>query len=55
MASIINKLMAFARSPKGQQTIARAQRELGKPGNQDKLRKLSGRLRGGGSGGTRHH
>ena len=55
MPSLINKLMAFARSPKGQQTIAKAQRELAKPGNQEKLRKLTGRLRGGGGTGGRRH
>jgi len=55
MASIINRIMAFARSPKGQQAISKAQRELGKPGNQEKLRKLSGRLRGGGTSGGRRY
>ena len=51
MASIINKIMAFARSPKGQQAISKAQRELAKPGTQQKLRKLTGRFRGGGQSG----
>ena len=50
MPSIINRIMAFARSPKGQQAIAKAQREMQKPGNQDKLRKITGRLKGGGGG-----
>lgn len=46
MASIVDRLKAFARTPKGQQAIAKAQRELSKPGNQQKLRKLTERLRG---------
>lgn len=46
MASIINRLMAFARTPKGQRVIAQAQRELSKPSNQQRLRKLSSRLKG---------
>ena len=49
MASIINRIMAFARSPKGQQAIAKAQRELQKPGNQQKINKLAARLRSRGS------
>jgi hypothetical protein len=55
MASIINRIMAFARSPKGQQAISKAQRELAKPGNQEKLRKLTGRFRGGGHSGGRRY
>jgi len=55
MASIMNRIMAFARSPKGKQAISKAQREMQKPGNQDKLRKLTGRLRGGGQGGRRQY
>jgi hypothetical protein len=57
MASIINRIMAFARSPKGQQAISKAQREMQKPGNQEKIRKITGRLRGGGghsNGGRRY-
>ncbi|WP_170323618.1 hypothetical protein [Cryptosporangium phraense] len=46
MASIMNRLRAFARSPQGQRLAARAQQELSKPSNQQKLRKLSSRLKG---------
>ncbi|GAA0261684.1 hypothetical protein [Cryptosporangium japonicum] len=46
MASIMNRIRAFARTPKGQQLISQAQRELSKPSNQQKLRKLSSRLKG---------
>lgn len=46
MASILNRLRAFARTPKGQRLVAQAQRELSKPSNQQKLRKLSSRLKG---------
>ncbi|SHM43385.1 hypothetical protein [Cryptosporangium aurantiacum] len=53
MASIINKLKSFARTPQGQKLMNQAQRELSKPGNQQKLRKLTDRLRGGGSSGGR--
>jgi hypothetical protein len=54
MASIVNRLKALARSPKGQRVIAQAQRELSKPGNQQKLRKFTDRFKGGG-GGRRHY
>jgi hypothetical protein len=45
MASLANRIKALARSPQGKRVIARAERELSKPANQEKLRRLSERLR----------
>jgi hypothetical protein len=45
MASLSNRLKALARSPQGQKLVARAERELAKPENQARLRKLTNRLR----------
>lgn len=57
MASIINRIMAFARTPKGQRLMGQAQRQLSKPSNQQKISKLAARLRSGGSsgGGSRRY
>lgn len=46
MASLADRLKAFSRTPQGQKVVARAQRELAKPANQQRLRQLSERLRG---------
>lgn len=45
MATLADRLKALARTPRGQRVIAQAQRELAKPANQQRLRKLSERLR----------
>jgi len=45
MASIVQRIVNFLNSPKGRQAIARGQRELAKPENQAKLRRLTDRLR----------
>jgi hypothetical protein len=52
MASIVNRLKAFATSPQGKKVIAKAQSELSKPQNQQKLRKLTEKLK---STGKRPH
>lgn len=47
--SLSRKLQEFLRSPKGQRTVHKVKRELAKPENQHKLKRLLSRL-----GGRRH-
>ncbi|MEO3744609.1 hypothetical protein [Plantactinospora sp. B5E13] len=46
MASLMHRIQMFLRSPQGRQLIARGRRELAKPGNQQRLRRIVSRLRG---------
>jgi hypothetical protein len=48
MASIVQRIKNFLNSPKGRQAVERGRRELAKPDNKAKLRKLASRLKGGG-------
>ncbi|HEU5110152.1 MAG TPA: hypothetical protein VFT95_16550 [Micromonosporaceae bacterium] len=47
MASIVQRIVNLLNSPKGRQAVERGQRELAKPENQAKLRRLAGKLRKG--------
>jgi hypothetical protein len=47
MASIVQRIMNFLNSPKGRQAVDRGRRELAKPENQEKLRRLGSRFKGG--------
>ncbi|PSK65205.1 hypothetical protein B0E53_02835 [Micromonospora sp. MH33] len=42
--SLVQRLSAFLRSPRGQQLVDRGRRELAKPENQAKLKQLAARL-----------
>ncbi|MFC0031520.1 hypothetical protein ACFFMM_18545 [Micromonospora chaiyaphumensis] len=42
--SLMQRLSAFLRSPRGQQLVDRGRRELAKPENQAKLKQLANRL-----------
>lgn len=42
--SLVQRLTAFLRSPRGQQMVDRGRRELAKPENQAKLKQLANRL-----------
>ncbi|GHJ55425.1 MULTISPECIES: hypothetical protein [Micromonospora] len=42
--SLVQRLSAFLRSPRGQQLVDRGRRELAKPENQAKLKQLATRL-----------
>ncbi|GGR91873.1 hypothetical protein GCM10010169_40320 [Micromonospora fulviviridis] len=42
--SLVQRLSAFLRSPRGQQLVDRGRRELAKPENQAKLKQLASRL-----------
>lgn len=48
MASIVDRIKRFLRSPQGQQARARAERMARDPRTQAKMRRLLGRFRGGG-------
>ncbi|MDJ0392850.1 hypothetical protein QMK17_05845 [Rhodococcus sp. G-MC3] len=45
MASLIQKLQVFARSPQGKKVVAQARAFATKPENQAKLKSLGSRLR----------
>jgi len=47
MATLSERLRAFLRSPRGKRLIEQGQRQLVKPENQQKARKLIDKLRGG--------
>lgn len=47
MASVVNKLRRWLRSPQGQQARARAERLARDPRTQAKARRFLGRFRGG--------
>ncbi|MEU1688793.1 hypothetical protein [Micromonospora sp. NPDC005707] len=42
--SLVQRLTAFLRSPRGQQLVDRGRRELARPENQAKLKRLANRL-----------
>ncbi|MCP3781999.1 MULTISPECIES: hypothetical protein [Micromonospora] len=42
--SLVQRLSAFLRSPRGQQLVDRGRRELAKPENQARLKQLATRL-----------
>ncbi|MBY8875714.1 hypothetical protein K7640_28180 [Micromonospora sp. PLK6-60] len=46
MSALVRRISAFLRSPRGQQLVERGRRELGRPENQAKLRRLATRLNG---------
>jgi hypothetical protein len=46
MASLVQRIKDFLNSPKGRQIVDRGRRELAKPGNQEKLRRLVTRAKG---------
>ncbi|MET8230770.1 hypothetical protein ACIQH6_15605 [Micromonospora orduensis] len=42
--SLMQRISAFLRSPKGQQLVDRGRREMAKPANQQKLKGLASRF-----------
>jgi hypothetical protein len=42
--SLVQRISAFLRSPRGQQLVDRGRRELAKPENQAKLKQVANRL-----------
>ncbi|MDG4830655.1 hypothetical protein O7627_15280 [Solwaraspora sp. WMMD1047] len=48
MASLVQRIKSFLNSPQGRQVVDRGRRELAKPGNQEKLRRLISRAKGSG-------
>ncbi|MEV0155953.1 hypothetical protein AB0H57_19720 [Micromonospora sp. NPDC050686] len=44
MSALVRRIGAFLRSPRGQQLVERGRRELARPENQAKLRRLAARL-----------
>jgi hypothetical protein len=46
MATLSQRIRAFLTSPKGQRLIQQGQRQLAKPENQQRLRRLLAKLRG---------
>ncbi len=44
MASLIRRIQTFFGSPQGKRVIAQGQRQLAKPENQQKLKRLLGKL-----------
>jgi hypothetical protein len=46
MATITQRLQKFLRSPQGQRLVQQGQRQLAKPENQARLRKVLARLQG---------
>ncbi|HEU4346451.1 MAG TPA: hypothetical protein VFR35_01560 [Actinoplanes sp.] len=46
MPTLVQRLQMFLRSPHGQRMIREGQRQLARPENQAKLRRLLARLRG---------
>ncbi|MET8146810.1 hypothetical protein ACIBSW_14490 [Actinoplanes sp. NPDC049668] len=44
MATLMQRLQMFLRSPKGQRLVQQGQRQLAKPENQARLRKIATRL-----------
>jgi hypothetical protein len=43
MSSVLQRISAFLRSPRGRQLVERGRRELAKPSTQQKLRRLLAR------------
>ena len=48
MPTIMQKFMRFLHSPAGRRVVEQGRRELAKPGNQEKLRRLASRVTGSG-------
>ncbi|MEV8507583.1 hypothetical protein AB0368_22575 [Actinoplanes sp. NPDC051475] len=46
MATLMQRLQKFLRSPQGQRLIHEGQRQLAKPENQARLRRLATRIQG---------
>ncbi|MBE1488775.1 hypothetical protein H4W31_004413 [Plantactinospora soyae] len=46
MASLVQRIQMFLRSPKGRQLIDRGRREMAKPSNQHRMRQIMAKLRG---------
>lgn len=46
MASLSQRIRAFLGSPQGKRVISQGQRQLAKPENQQKLRRLLGKFQG---------
>ncbi|WP_199853167.1 MULTISPECIES: hypothetical protein [unclassified Plantactinospora] len=46
MASLVQRIRMFLRSPQGRQLVERGRRELAKPSNQHRMRQIMSRLRG---------
>lgn len=45
-SSLLNRVMAFFRSPQGQRMVAQGRRQMAQPGNRSKLQGLVAKLRG---------
>ena len=45
-SSLVNKVMAFLRSPQGQRMVSQGRQQLSRPGNRSKLQALLARFRG---------
>ncbi|MEN3611027.1 hypothetical protein [Plantactinospora sp. ZYX-F-223] len=46
MASLVQRIRMFLRSPQGRQLVERGRREFAKPSNQHRMRRIVSRLRG---------
>ena len=46
MATLMQRVQMFLRGPKGQKLVQQGQRQLAKPENQAKLRKIATKLQG---------
>ncbi len=44
MASLVQRIKSFIQSPRGQRLVEQGRRELAKPSNQQKLRRLVARF-----------
>ena len=44
MASLVNKITSFIRSPRGQKLIDQGKREAAKPENRDKINQITSRF-----------
>jgi hypothetical protein len=45
-SSLLNRIMAFFRSPQGQRLVAQGRQHMSRPGNRSKLQALLARFRG---------
>ena len=46
MTPLVQRIRTFLRSPRGRTLLDRGRREIAKPSNQERLRRLVGRLSG---------
>jgi hypothetical protein len=46
MSSLVGRVKVFLQSPRGRQLVDRGRRELAKPGNQQRLRRILARFKG---------